>query len=70
VVKVESKAEAEQLTRELLAGRLFALFCDLDERGYPFTIGELKRLRAVTQWDIARYQAAVQYFEGKLAGFK
>lgn len=70
MIKVETPAEAEQLTRELLASRLFALFIDLDERGYAFTIGELKRLRAVTQWDIKRYQAAVAYFEGKLAGFK
>ena len=70
MVQLDTKQEAEQLTRELLAARLFALFLDLDERGYPFTIGELKRLRAVTQWDSNRYQAAIAYFEGKLAGFK
>lgn len=70
MVKIETKAEAEQLTRELLALRLFKAFLAADAAGHPFTRGELNALRNVSAWPDARVLKAAQYYEQRLRDLK
>jgi hypothetical protein len=60
---VETKADAQVLTRELLASRLFHLFLLADEQGYTFSRGELRALMDVRRWPTGRLQTAAEYYE-------
>lgn len=63
MVKIETKAETQQVTRELLAVRLFRAFLAADEAGYQFSKGELLALQGVTRWPDARLLKAAEYYE-------
>jgi hypothetical protein len=60
---IETKAEAQQLTRELLADRLDrALYAALDA-GHVFSDAENRALRTVTRWPDERLRKAIAFYE-------
>jgi hypothetical protein len=65
---VETKADAQQLTRELLASRLFHLFLLADAQGYRFSSGELRALMDVRRWPDERLHKAIRYYERIVSG--
>lgn len=65
---VQTKQDAQVLTRDLLAWRLYVSFLAADEAGYPFRRSELNALRNVSAWPIERLLKAAQWYESKSKG--
>jgi hypothetical protein len=63
VKAVATKQDAKQLTRDLLAWRLFLAYLAADEAGYPFRRSELNALRNVSAWPVERLKRAAEYYE-------
>ena len=63
MVKLETAQDTQQITRDLLAWRLYVAYLAADEAGYVFSRKELNALRNVSAWPAERLKKAAEWYE-------